>query len=106
MTRPALRIALRTLGRHRGFTSVAVLSIAVAIALNTTMYSALDKLIDPRINALKPDHIYSIRYFGDHRKQLHPAAIEEALFAGMKGVEALSGTDRLRSGFMGFGSPL
>jgi len=104
--RSSLRVALRTLGRHRGFTVVAVLSIAIAIALNTTMYSALDKLIDPRINAREPDHIYSIRYFGDHKQQLHPTAIEEALVAGMKGVEALSGIDRLRFVNPGFSAPL
>ena len=56
-----LRIVLRTLARHRGFTAVAALSIAVAVALNTTMYSALDKLIDPQINARNPERIYTIR---------------------------------------------
>ncbi|MEX2151732.1 MAG: FtsX-like permease family protein, partial [Gemmatimonadaceae bacterium] len=108
MDHSRLRIALRTLTRHRGFTAVAVLSIAVAIALNTTMYSALERLVDPRINARQPDHIYSFRYFGDHKNQLHPTAIEEALVAGMKGVEALSGYDRMRfvNLVTGFSSPL
>lgn len=62
LDRSTLRIALRTLGRHRGFTIVAVLSIAIAIALNTTMYSTLDAMLDPRISARKPDHIYRFFY--------------------------------------------
>jgi hypothetical protein len=78
--RSTLRIALRTLARHKGFTVVATLSIAVAVALNTTMYSALDKLVDPAINARDPERVYYFRFFGDLRRQLHPTAIEEAFF--------------------------
>ena len=86
-----LRIALRTLARHRGFATVAILSLAVAIALNTTMYSAMDALLDPRIAARAPEHVYGLEYFGVRRNELHPTAVEEALRAGAQGFEAISG---------------
>jgi putative ABC transport system permease protein len=89
--RSTLRIALRTLARHRGFTAVAIVSLAVAIALNTTMYSALDAMLDPRINARQPDLIYSLRYYGDYRRKLSPDDVEKALRAGMRGYEGVTG---------------
>src|SRR5687768_6830606 len=90
--RSTLRIALRTLSRHRGFTTVAILSLAIAIALNTTMYSALDAMLDPHINARQPDHIYSIRYYGDYRRNLGPDAVETALRAGLPSYEGVTGS--------------
>jgi putative ABC transport system permease protein len=101
--RSTLRIALRTLGRHRGFTTVAVLSIAVAVALNTTMYSALDKLIDPAINARNPERVYQFRFFaGPMGRQLHPSVIQDALRDGIPGLEGASGMDNSR--FYGAGA--
>ncbi|MGH7679378.1 MAG: ABC transporter permease, partial [Gemmatimonadaceae bacterium] len=91
-----LRIAARTLGRHRGFTLVAILSLGVAIALNTTMYSVMDALLDPQIPAREPGKIYTLRYFGDVRRQLHPTAIEDALREGAQGFEAVTGANTYR----------
>jgi putative ABC transport system permease protein len=91
MDRSTLRIALRTLSRHRGFTAVAVLSLAIAIALNTTMYSAMIALVDPPIPVREPDKIYTLRFFGDLRKQLHATAVEDALREGMQGFQAVTG---------------
>ena len=68
--RTTLRVALRTLGRHRGFTTVAVLSLAIAIALNTTMYSVLEGMLDPRINVEAPDNLYGLQYFGDYNNKV------------------------------------
>ncbi|MGH7678205.1 MAG: ABC transporter permease [Gemmatimonadaceae bacterium] len=91
-----LRIALRTLGRHRGFTIVAVLSLAIAIALNTTMYSALDALIYPKIAARKPENVYMFWYFGFRGLQMvNPShtnvEIERAIRTGSRNLEDLSG---------------
>jgi predicted permease len=85
-----LRIALRTLNRHRGFTAVAVLSLAIAIALNTTMYSTLDAMIYPQIAARKPENIYGFWYFA-YRQRLTDAEIERALRSGARNLEDLSG---------------
>lgn len=91
-----LRIALRTLGRHRGFTAVAVLSLAVAIALNTTMYSALDALIYPRIAARKPENIYYFFYYAYRgltyvRPNINDVDIERAIRDVGRNVEDVSG---------------
>src|SRR5688572_16647510 len=96
MDRSTLRIALRTLGRHRGFTAVAVLSLAIAIALNTTMYSALDAMIYPRIDARKPQNVFMFWYFGFRGLQmvnpeLTGPEIERAVRSSGRNVEDLSG---------------
>src|SRR5438552_3527192 len=66
----SLRQSARTLAKHRGFTSIAILSLALAIALNTTMYSVLDAMINPRIDAREPERLFGVTYFGDYRRRL------------------------------------
>jgi predicted permease len=60
-----LRIALRSFGRHRAFSAVAVLSLGLAIALNTTMYSVLDAMLYPRVDVSHPEQLYSLSVWGD-----------------------------------------
>ena len=43
--------------RHRGFTVVAILSLALAIGLNTTMYSVLDTLVNPHTDVPHPERL-------------------------------------------------
>jgi putative ABC transport system permease protein len=59
------RIAVRSFARHRGFSIVAVLSLGLAIALNTTMYSVLDAMINPRVDVAHPDQLYALSVWGD-----------------------------------------
>ena len=97
MDRSTLRVAFRTLGRHKGFTTVAILSIAIAIALNTVMYSVLDAVIAPRINARQPDHIYSLWFYGNGLwvRNVHPRVYEDALRDGMgQNVESFTGVQQ------------
>ena len=96
-----IRIAFRTLGKHKGFTVVAILSIAVAIALNTVMYSVLDAILAPRINARQPDHIYSLEYYsnGLWGRKIEPRMYADALAAGMgENVEGFAGTSAYFAG--------
>jgi putative ABC transport system permease protein len=60
-----LRIAIRSFARHRGFSVVAVVSLGLAIALNTTMYSVLDAMINPRVDVAHPEELYSLSVWGD-----------------------------------------
>ncbi len=60
-----LRIAVRSFARHRGFSIVAVVSLGLAIALNTTMYSVLDAMINPRVDVASPGELYSLSVWGD-----------------------------------------
>ena len=89
--RTSIRVALRTLGHHRGFTVVAVLSLAVAIALNTTMYSVLDAIFAPHVSARLPENLYTLRYFGDYQNHLAPGSIERALSVSVHGFEGVTG---------------
>ena len=89
----ALRVVRRTLGRHRSFTAVAVLSLAIAIALNTTMYSVLDAMLYPEIHVRKPENIYHMRYFGDRYRRLPKGAVEEGLRAAFAHYEMISGAE-------------
>ena len=65
-----LKAAARTLGRHRGFTITAILSLAIAIGLNTTMYSVIDTLISPHIDLPHPEQLRRFFYFGDVRQKI------------------------------------
>lgn len=89
-----IRLGLRTLGRHKGFAVVAILSIAVAIALNTVMYSVLDAILSPRINARQPDHVYLLEMYGGMwSRKIEPRMYHEALTASMgENVEAFAGS--------------
>ena len=77
--RSTLRIALRTLKRHKGFATVAVLSLGIAIALNTVMYSVATAIIDPTISVRDPENLYTFRYSGNFRRQLTPDDIEKLM---------------------------
>jgi putative ABC transport system permease protein len=76
-----VRLAIRSFVRQPGFTVVAVLSLALAIALNTTMYSVLDAMIKPRLDARQPDHLYQVTFFGNRERRVQPAEMRELLLA-------------------------
>ena len=85
-----LELALRTLGRHRGFATIAVLSLGVAIALNTTIYALIDGMVDPQIDVRQPEQIYYIKLYGDGHR-LTPRTLDEAFRAGLYGYEGVTG---------------
>src|SRR5712691_5493233 len=66
----ALRFSFRALVRHKRFSALAIVSLSLAIALNTTMYSVLDALINPKVAMRDPQRLYSLAYFGDYRGRL------------------------------------
>ena len=65
-----IRIATRTLLRQPTFAITATVALALAIAVNTTMYSVLDAMINPTVGASKPEQLYSIRYYGHFGRRL------------------------------------
>src|SRR5581483_4851289 len=73
ISRQQFRIAARSLGRHRGFAATAIVSLALAIALNTTMYSVLDAMISPKLDLRAPDRLYSVQLWGDFKHKVDDA---------------------------------
>jgi putative ABC transport system permease protein len=67
ISRQDFRLAARSFTRHPGFTSVAILSLALAIALNTTMYSVIDALVSPKVEMRDPGQLYHLMIWGDTR---------------------------------------
>ncbi len=65
-----VRVAARTLRKQPGFAIVVILSLALAISLNTTMYSVLDAMIHPRVDIRDPAGVFSVRFFGDYRSKV------------------------------------
>jgi hypothetical protein len=83
-----VRVASRTLRKQPGFASVVILSLALAIALNTTMYSVLDALIHPRVDIRDPDQLYMIRLYGDYHGRVSLAERDSAVRSGVRNIEA------------------
>ncbi|MGH7638959.1 MAG: ABC transporter permease, partial [Gemmatimonadaceae bacterium] len=74
-----VRQSARLLRRHKRFTALAILSLGVAIALNTTMYSVVDALISPKLDIFQPYRLYEAPYFGDYRGRVPIRERNEAL---------------------------
>lgn len=64
MPSPTLRYAARSLAKSPIFTGVAVLSLALALALNTTMFALVDTVLFPSVPYHDGGRAYSIRYLG------------------------------------------
>jgi putative ABC transport system permease protein len=59
--------AVRGLLRQKRFAALAIVSLGVAMALNTTMYSVLDALIFPKVEMSKPEQLFSLSFYGDYK---------------------------------------
>ena len=73
------RHALRMLLRHKRFSALAIISLAMAIALNTTMYGVLDTMISPKL--LIPDHeqLFGVPFYGNYRGVVPQQDVDDML---------------------------
>jgi putative ABC transport system permease protein len=85
-----LRIAARILRRHPGFAITAILSLALAIALNTTMYSFLDAMVSPKLDIQHVERLYHLKIFRDIRKRVEPGQLTKLLESRMQSYDALT----------------
>lgn len=99
MSLDGARVAIRTLRKQPGFSTVVILSLALAIALNTTMYSVLDAMIHPRIDVRRPQDIHIIQMYGDvkHQALITNAQRDSMLASGLQNVESYTWFDQLGS---------
>ncbi len=88
------RVTARTLRKQPVFTTVVVLSLALAIAVNTTMYGILDALTHPRLDMRNPSALYWIRFYGDYHWKVDNRARDAALTSGLHGVESVTRTEQ------------
>ena len=71
--------SLRLVLRNKRFAALAVLSLSLAIALNTTMYSVLDALIRPNVEMHQPSRLYNLGFFGDYLGRMSQQARMEQI---------------------------
>jgi predicted permease len=75
-----LSFAVRTLWKSRGFTTIAVLSLALGIGANTALFSLVDRLLLRSLPVKDPDSLVYVQRL--------------VLFPGLKGFGKPSGFDR------------
>lgn len=98
LSRQDFTLAIRTFARAPGFTITAVLSLGLAIALNTTMYSVLDALVNPEIDARAPSRLYRIQIWGDFKHKVDDQT-RAAMLRDLSGVvETMTYTASDRTG--------
>jgi putative ABC transport system permease protein len=90
LSRQHFRLAARSFSRHPGFSIVAVLSLALAIALNTTMYSVIDSLVNPRLDVKDPEGLYWLTIWGDFRHKVDEPTRASLLRSGFNAYEAVT----------------
>jgi putative ABC transport system permease protein len=87
MSLDALRVAARTLRKQPVFSTVVILSLGLAIALNTTMYAVLDALIHPRVDLRDPSGVYRVKFFGDYQSRVSTAK-RDSLVLSVASIES------------------
>jgi hypothetical protein len=90
LSRQHFRRAARSFVRHKGFSIVAVSSLGLAIALNTTMYSVIDALVNPRLEIHEPKQLYRLTIWGDAHHRIDDATRASILRSGFDTYEAMT----------------
>ena len=62
-----LRFGVRMLLKHKGFTLVAVLSLALGIGANTAIFSLMDAVLLKMLPVERPEQLYFIQNVGPRR---------------------------------------
>jgi putative ABC transport system permease protein len=92
MSLDAVLVAIRTLRTQKVFSGVVIVSLGLAIALNTTMYAVLDALIHPRVDIRDPSSLYRIQFFGDYHGRV-PGARRDSLLSLVPSIESVAWYD-------------
>jgi predicted permease len=71
--------ALRLLRRHKRFAALAIISLAIGIALNTTMYGVLDTMIAPKLLIPRHEELQTVDFLGNYRRRIPEAELEATI---------------------------
>src|SRR5579859_6576766 len=66
-----IRYGLRVLGRSPGFTAIAVVSLALAVGANTTIFSVVKGVLYDRLNVPYPEELRMLVWIGDGHEAVH-----------------------------------
>lgn len=87
-----LRLAFRSLARRPLFATVAIASLGIALALNTTMFGLVDAILHPPVPYPDPERLYAVRWRGgDPRADVPPEVRYRALKEGLPGAAGIAG---------------
>jgi predicted permease len=89
VTTPNLRYALRTLGKSPVFTIVAIVSLALALAVNTTMFALVDAVMNPTVAYNDDGRAYSVRFLPAGRNTSTYEERFDAMRRGLRSVDAV-----------------
>ena len=67
---PDFRLALRTLWKAPLFTTLTVVSLALGIGANTTIFTLLDQVVLRKLPVERPDELVQVRIDGELQRQL------------------------------------
>jgi putative ABC transport system permease protein len=87
----SVRLATRTLLRHKAFAFTTVLALGLSIAVNTTTFSVLDAMLNPDVLASHPERLVNVKYLGDANRALDFTAAERVLRTGGRTYESFAG---------------
>jgi predicted permease len=89
VTTANIRYAIRSLGKSPIFTVVAIVSLALALAVNTTMFALVDAVINPGVAYNDGGRAYSVAYLPSGKSSSTLEERFDAMRRGLRSVDAI-----------------
>ncbi len=86
---PNVRYAIRSLGKSPVFTGVAIVSLALALAVNTTMFALVDAAVNPSVPYDDGGRAYKVSYLPAGKNSSTYEERLDALRRGLRSVDAI-----------------
>ncbi len=88
MTTPNIRYAIRSLGKTPVFTIVAIVSLGLALAVNTTMFALVDAVMNPTVAYHDDGRAYSVGFLAGRNSSTSEERFE-AMRHGLRSLDAI-----------------
>jgi predicted permease len=79
-----LRLGLKSLGKHPGFTAVSVLTLALGIGISTAIFSVVNPLWFNTLPTAEPDHFVGFRLLNHEDNQYSEGAISPVIIQELR----------------------